>query len=178
MKVLIVYATTEGQTRKIARYLSNSMQDRGHTVELFDCSTPEGKPDPSNFDAVLLAASVHDKRYQAAFYHYVSENLEALQQKPVALVSVSLAITLAGGEAEAQSYVDDFLAETGLKVDRVHLAEGAIRYFEYSGSEANTIHVVVFKGQRKMPERDGNPEYTDWAALDAFAASFLEVSRK
>jgi len=29
-----------------------------------------------------------------------------------------------------------------------------------------------------MPDRGSNPEYTDWQALDAFAATFMEGARK
>ena len=82
-------------------------------------------------------------------------------------------VWLSGGEAAARSYVDDFFAETGLRTDAVHLAEGAIRYFEYARSEAQTIELVVFKGQKKMPSIGGNPEYTDWGAIDAFTAAFV-----
>lgn len=174
MNVLIAFATTEGQTRKIARYTARSLEGAQHAVQVHDCSDESAPFEIAEFDAVILAASVHHKRYQNAFYRFVDTNLAALHEKPVALVSVSLAVTLASGAAEARSYVDEFTNETGLKTDAVHLAEGAIRYFEYSASEASTINLVVFKGQKKMPARNGNPEYTDWKALEAFALSFLD----
>ena len=33
MKLLVVFGTLEGQTEKIAHYLSNIFQNRGYTVE-------------------------------------------------------------------------------------------------------------------------------------------------
>jgi menaquinone-dependent protoporphyrinogen oxidase len=178
MNVLIAFGTTEGQTRKIARHMAQSMQDAGHSVELHDCSGRAASPSVGDFDVVVLAASVHHRRYQTAFYSFVQSNLTALQSKPVAFVSVSLSVTLASGEAEAREYVDDFISETGLSPAAVHLAEGAVRYFQYGSSEELTIDLLVFKGQKKMPKRESNPEYTDWQALDAFAASFLEDAGK
>jgi menaquinone-dependent protoporphyrinogen oxidase len=36
MKILIAYATTEGQTRKICRYCADVLIDEGHSVELLE----------------------------------------------------------------------------------------------------------------------------------------------
>ena len=36
MRVLIVYATVEGQTGKIARFLADKLQSDGHKVDLVD----------------------------------------------------------------------------------------------------------------------------------------------
>ena len=36
MNVLIVYGTTEGQTRKIAEWTATHVRERGHQVELHD----------------------------------------------------------------------------------------------------------------------------------------------
>jgi len=178
MNVLIAFGTTEGQTRKIARHMARSLEGNEHTVQLHDCSDRNTSAEPAQFDAVILAASVHHKRYQTALYEFVESHRSALEHKPVAFVSVSLAITLASGEPEARSYVDDFAKEVSLQFDAVHLAEGAVRQFEYSSSEASTINLVVFKGQRKIPENAGNPEYTDWTALDAFVEQFIaEIAR-
>ena len=174
MNVLIAFGTTEGQTRKIARHMAQSIRDCGHDAELHDCSGQTVVPDIGDFDLVILAASVHHKRYQTAFYNFIELNLATLHAKPLAFVSVSLSMTLASGEAEAREYVDDFVTETGLVPDAVHLAEGAIRYYQYGSSEELTINLLVFKGQKKMPKRDGNPEYTNWEALDTFTTTFLE----
>ncbi len=36
MKILIIYGTTEGQTRKIARYMEEQLQGAGHSVVISD----------------------------------------------------------------------------------------------------------------------------------------------
>ena len=172
MNVLIAFATTEGQTRKIARAMAQSLRSQQHDVTLHDCSDGIASPDIDVFDSVIMAASVHHQRYQPGFYEFAASHLEALKAKPVAFVSVSLSVTLASGEAEARGYVDDFAKETSLHFDAVHLAEGAVRYFEYNPSDELTVDLIVFKGQKKMPQRDGNPEYTDWTALEAFTQQF------
>ena len=174
MNVLIAFATTEGQTRKISRAMAQTLKNQQHDATLYDCAANSTRPDIDDFDCVILAASVHHQRYQTDFYNFVTSHLDSLQKRPVAFVSVSLSVTLASGEAEAKSYVDDFTKETGLIPDAVHLAEGAVRYFEYSPSDELTVDLIVFKGQKKMPERTSNPEYTDWLALDTFAQQFAK----
>lgn len=173
MNVLIAFATTEGQTRKIARAMARSIREAGCAATLYDIAELSAAPDVGEFDAVILAASVHHQRYQPEIYDFARSNLEALKAKRTAFVSVSLSVTLASGEVEARGYVDDFTKETGLQPDAVHLAEGAVRYSEYGSSDELTVDLIVFKGQKKMPKRDGNPEYTDWQALGAFIASFV-----
>ena len=44
MKLLIVYGTTEGQTRKIARYMEDVLQDAGHKVTIADVTEEPPAP--------------------------------------------------------------------------------------------------------------------------------------
>jgi menaquinone-dependent protoporphyrinogen oxidase len=37
MKALIIYGTTEGQTRKIARFMENVLEEMGHKATIAGC---------------------------------------------------------------------------------------------------------------------------------------------
>jgi menaquinone-dependent protoporphyrinogen oxidase len=63
MKILIVYATTEGQTRKVARHVFDRLAGAGHAAGLIAATEAEGL-DPAGFDGVVVAGSVHGGRYQ------------------------------------------------------------------------------------------------------------------
>ncbi len=52
MKVLIVYGTTEGQTRKIASFLKDETEKLGHQVTLTDSTN--NPPLPVGYDVVLI----------------------------------------------------------------------------------------------------------------------------
>ncbi len=69
MKVLIIYGSTEGQTRKIAGYLKEEAVKLGHEVSLADAT--DNPPKPVGFDLVLIGASVHMHKYQTAVVHYI-----------------------------------------------------------------------------------------------------------
>src|SRR5271169_2792409 len=66
MNVLIVYGTTEGQTRKIAEWTATHARKLGHKVELRDSTSPVYDSDLQSFDAFVIAASVHQERHQDA----------------------------------------------------------------------------------------------------------------
>ena len=78
MNILLVYGTTEGQTEKIARYLSARLGERGHQTMLANAAGPSLAPTPDRFDAVIIAASLHAGRYQAAIVDYVRTHRAAL----------------------------------------------------------------------------------------------------
>ena len=66
MNILIVYGTTEGQTRRICRFCADHLIAQGHSVELMQASGEEAEMDLSRFDAAIVAASVHLRVYQIA----------------------------------------------------------------------------------------------------------------
>ena len=61
MNVLIVYGTTEGQTRKIAEWMATRIRERGHQAELRDSAALAPDLDLKAFDAFMIAASVHQE---------------------------------------------------------------------------------------------------------------------
>ena len=91
MRTAIIYATTEGQTRKIANYVTEHILKRGQEVEIVDaveCS-PEFSFEP--YGLAILMASLHAGHYQAAMTDFVKRHREELQAIENAFVSVSLA---------------------------------------------------------------------------------------
>ena len=61
MKLLIVYGTTEGQTRKICKYIRDKAVDDGHEVSIADATGLNISP--SAFDALIMGASLHTDKY-------------------------------------------------------------------------------------------------------------------
>ena len=59
MKVLIAYATTEGQTRKIAEKIAIQVRELGNAAELVDVDRERHGVNVDDFNAVIVAASVH-----------------------------------------------------------------------------------------------------------------------
>jgi menaquinone-dependent protoporphyrinogen oxidase len=89
--MLVIYGTTEGQTAKIAGALASTFRKYGVSVDLAEAGSA-WDPEPEDYAAVIVAASVHAGSYQRQLRRWVRSHAEALQERPTAFVSVCLAI--------------------------------------------------------------------------------------
>jgi menaquinone-dependent protoporphyrinogen oxidase len=174
MTVLVLYATIEGHTRKIAERAASKLEEAGQIVVLGDVREP-GFAVPGRFDGVLLCAPIHIGRYPTSVAQFLIDWKAALAQVPTALVSVSLGIRSGSAEdrAEAEEYPAKLERKTGFHIPKVHHAAGALKYLEYDFFKRALM--------RQIAEKEGGPvdtsqdhEFTDWAALDAFVQEFAD----
>jgi menaquinone-dependent protoporphyrinogen oxidase len=161
MKLLIVYGTVEGQTRKICEYLRDEAKRAGHTVSLND--TTETHLHPEAFDAVIVGSSVHAEKYQDSVEHYVQEHHEVLNKIPGAFVSVSL--TAASDEPKSWNELEEmtkkFLDRTGWHPEYVEQVAGALRYSKYNFLKKFIMRMIAQK-QGGDVDTSQDYEYTDW----------------
>lgn len=173
MKILVTYATTEGQTRKIARWVADRMFDQSHTVEL----APLSEFDDiglRRFDGVILAASIHLGHYQPEVAEFAHKAAKQLVNQPTLFLSVSLAA--AGHDAEDWRGLDriseEFYAATGWSPDRFVQVAGAYKPSEYDMVRRFVMRRVI---AQKDPDKDLSidHEYTDWQSLGAEVDAWL-----
>ena len=174
MKILIVYGTTEGQTRKIADVVAEHMRDLGESVTLVDSTDVPKGLDVGDHDAVVVAGSVHNGRHQASLFQFVRDNLSTLRQKPTGFLSVSL--SMASDDAEdrldAAACADRFIEAAEWQPTVTHLVAGALRYTQYDFFKSWILKMIASaKGASTDTSRDH--EFTDWDDLKAFAGAFL-----
>ena len=175
MRILIGYATSEGQTRKIAEFSADHLRAGGHEVELFSLDDARGV-EPGRFDGVILAGSVHVGGYQKALTAFAKAHAGALNAERDLFLSVSL--TAAGDVAEdwegLEKIVESFVADTGWTPDRIEHVAGAFRFTEYNLFQAWAMRKIA-KARDPDIDTHGDTEYTDWqklaAVLDDWAGS-------
>lgn len=173
MKLMIGYATKEGQTRKIARHIADMAAEAGHAVELLAIDDADDLA-LNRFDAILLAAPVHVGHYPKAMGKFVSDHAAALSDAPARFLSVSLAA--AGHDAEdwrsLDDIVSDFRAATGwTPVETKHVA-GAYVPSKYDILTGFIMRRII---SEKDPDADlrADRDYTDWDDLNAWTDSWL-----
>jgi menaquinone-dependent protoporphyrinogen oxidase len=173
MKLLIVYGTTEGQTRKIARYIENILQDAGHKVAIADAT--EEPPSPEGYDAILIGASIHVHKYQSAVTHYITHHLSALNKMPGAFFSVCLAVAsdLEEEHREAIKITNDFLKQTGWMPLITTQIAGALKYTQYDFFKRLLMKVIA-KREGHTTDTSKDYEYTDWNQVKQFVSEFLD----
>jgi menaquinone-dependent protoporphyrinogen oxidase len=170
MTILIAYATTEGQTRKIARFCADCLTAQGASVEvlpLVDLPDDEGG-DMARYRAVILAGSVHGGRLQPQLHRFAARHAAALNDKPGLFLMVSLAA--AGNNADEHAdlarIAAEFVDSCGWTPEKVVNVAGAFRFTQYDFFKSLAMRWIAHsKGEAVDPHAD--KEYTDWAALAA-----------
>jgi menaquinone-dependent protoporphyrinogen oxidase len=174
MRVLIAYATTEGQTRRIATAMAGQVRERGHDVRLVDIAIKPSDVHPADFDAIVIAASVHREKHQEDMEDFVSASKTVLAPKPTMFISVSLAAAFEEGREDAERYIANFVTNTGWKPGKSLAVAGALRSNEYDYYQQQILKYVVLK-DRKVDHPEQDHEFTDWKALAGAVEAFLNV---
>jgi menaquinone-dependent protoporphyrinogen oxidase len=177
MKILIVYGTVEGQTRKIAYYMQDVLRQSGHTVTVADAS--DDPPAPGSYDAVLIGSSIHIHKYQSAIVHYVTHNAAVLNKMPGAFFSVCLAVAsdIEEEHREAEKITRDFLEQTGWEPSSTTQIAGALKYTQYDFLK-RFIMKMIAKREGRTTDTSQDYEYTDWDAVKKFAIEFAQSVQK
>lgn len=172
-RLLIVYGTTEGQTRKIAEFIAAKARGAGHVVEIHDATAVPAGLNPEGFDHVIVAASLHHEQHQAPVDFFVRKNLLPLQNVHTAFLSVSL--SAAGDESDhhdALACANRFLMELRWQPSRTVLVAGALRFTEYDFFKRWALKQIA--RQKGAPtDTSSDYEFTNWSELERFTSEFL-----
>ncbi|WP_076410157.1 menaquinone-dependent protoporphyrinogen IX dehydrogenase [Shewanella sp. UCD-KL12] len=165
-KILIIYSSVHGQTRKIADHIKCSLSANGNDVE---CCSLDEAPKLDGFEKVILGASIRHGKHNPAVYDFITANLELLETKQTAFFSVSLvARKEAKNTAETNPYMQAFLEKTVWRPQVLTVFGGNLDYQGYSMMDRNIIRFIMWitKGPTAA---DTKVEYTDWKKVELFA---------
>lgn len=173
-RTLILYATTEGYTVRIAERIAQVLRDKGHTVEAHPADAAAAGLDPAQYDGVIVGASIHYGRHPGYLRALLRDHRAALAARPGAFFSVSLS---AGGPRAkpeaAQRYLETFLRQVGWRPQHTATVAGALQYRKYGVFKRLLMRVFVgVAGGDTDTSRDY--EYTDWDAVERFADTFAQ----
>jgi menaquinone-dependent protoporphyrinogen oxidase len=176
-KILILYASAEGQTARIAARVVGSLVGSGHQVEAHYATPGRRMPDFAAYDAIVVGASVHYGHHPRFLSSQLERQRTALARRPGAFFSVSLSADGPGAKPDAaRRYADEFLRRIGWEPGRTATFGGALRYSEYPAWKRFLVGLFVrVAGGDTDPSRDY--EYTDWRAVERFAEGFEQSLR-
>ncbi len=174
-RILVFYGTTDGHTAKIAQVLGSDLRDAGATVHIVDAGTGHSDPRPQDYDAVIVAASVHLGNFQRVVAHWVQAHHRQLTGMPSAFLSVSLTAIQADPEAERElvAILEKFFATTGWRPATSRSFAGALLYSHYGWFKRWLMRRMAKKAGVET-EVSKDYEYTDWDELRVFAQSFVQ----
>ena len=171
-KIYIAYATSEGQTAKIAEYIAGVARTHGCQADTADIVASDGRI-PDGYDGVIVGSSIHVGKHDKHACEYVRQNREHLNQVPSAFFSVSLSAH--GDEENAEKYVEDFEEDTGWHPGKVGIFGGALPYTQYGFFKRHMMKSIA----GHMPGQLGTDisrdyVYTEWDGVERFIEHFLQ----
>jgi len=176
--VLIVYATKEGQTGRIATRMAETFRAEGHEVELLDTEQAHVRGDLDRYRLVIVGAPIHAQGYPRSIVRFAREHRALLERLPSAFFSVGLAVCsrTSDGRAQTLEVVEGFVKKTGWRPRRIELIAGALPYSKYDFVTRFVMRRIVEKeGGDTDTSRDY--EYTDWQRVTAFARELADEIR-
>jgi len=170
---LIAFATSEGQTERIASRLAERFAEAGVDVHLRQLGDT---PELNGFDLVVLGASIHVGEHQPAAVEFATVHAEALADRPSAFFSVSLTASdhTPTAEATVQGYLQTFVETTGWHPHLMSCFAGRLAYTHYGFVKKRLVRTIARKGG-KATDLTRDHEYTDWAQVDRFADECLTL---
>lgn len=177
VKVVVFFATTNGQTQRIAERIAATLREREVSSDAFDVESAEGRSiDWKGVDGVLLGASLYRGKYQRRAVEFARTHRDALNSRPSGFFGVSLsAASQNPEEVEAAGQLAQRFAEkAGWKPTRIASFAGALAYTRYGF----LIRFIM----RRIARKEGAPtdtsrdyELTDWAEVERFASEMAEA---
>jgi menaquinone-dependent protoporphyrinogen oxidase len=172
-RFLVLYGTTEGQTRKIAMAIGNTLRTRAADVDVVNAAAARSDLAPKDYTAVIIAASVHVGGYQRAVRRWVKTHARALNEMPTAFVSVCLGVLERNPKTDQDlsRIANGFFVATGWKPTNFKVVAGALPYTKYNWLKRWMMRRIVAKAHGDT-DTTRDFEYTDWNDLRAFAIGF------
>ncbi len=167
-RILIVYATIDGQTRKICERLRSVVEADRHQVTLLPIDEA-GSVDASAFDKIVVGASIRYGRHSRRIVEFVNEHARVLDARPNAFFSVNIvARKPQKSRPETNPYLRKFVGQIRWRPKELEVFAGKLDYPRYGFFDRLIIRLIMaITGGPTDPATV--VEYTDWQRVDAFA---------
>ncbi|HML08620.1 MAG TPA: flavodoxin domain-containing protein [Xanthobacteraceae bacterium] len=175
----VYYATRDGQSRRIAEHISRRLAESEISAPARDIAA--APPPPSELAAaaaVIVVAAVRYGRHLPEADRFLAAYRALPSPPPLALASVNLTARKAGKTTIAGNvYLRKAIARHRLEPAVAVAFAGRLDYRLYGALDRQIIRfIMLLTGGPTDP--DARIEYTSWPAVDAFAASIVELIRR
>jgi menaquinone-dependent protoporphyrinogen oxidase len=173
-RVLVVFASSHGQTRKIADAIAAGLRRRGCIAELGDAAHGVASlPPPDDYDAVVLGSRVQFGKHAPVIAAYVRAHRAPLIGVVSAFFSVSNSAAHRSKGSDPNGYVRKQLEDLAWEPRVTAAFGGALPYTKYG--------LILRFVMKRLSKREGHPtdtsrdhEFTDWAAVARFADAIAD----
>jgi menaquinone-dependent protoporphyrinogen oxidase len=165
--VLLVFASSHGQTRKIAVTIAAQLRHAGIEVDLAD-ALAGAVPAPDGYDAVVVGSRVELGKHAAPVLRYLERHGRRLVAMPTAFFSVSMSASERDAGADPGGYLRKTFTAIGWTPSRMIAFAGGLPYRKY-GRILRFVMKRISAAARHPTDTSRDHEATDWDAVVAFA---------
>jgi menaquinone-dependent protoporphyrinogen oxidase len=174
-RILLLFATREGQTEKIARVITDHLEEavaNPALVDIAEVDKTELAP-LTDFDLLVFGASLHEGRIEKSMQQFINTHAKVISGIPHSFFLVSLSAAEKNA-VQRKSWLEEagekVQSSLGVHFDHMEMIAGALRYSKYSWLEKFFMKRIVGKaGGDTDTSRDY--EYTDWQQVYDYARS-------
>jgi menaquinone-dependent protoporphyrinogen oxidase len=173
-KIIILYSTTDNYTIKICNKIKDIIELKDNTVTLLSIDSQKIKL--TEFDYIIIGASIRYGKHNKKVYKFIHENQEVLENKKNAFFSVNIVARKANKNTpETNPYLVKFLKQISWKPKNLAVFAGKLDYQKYGVFDRQMIRFIMW-----LTKGDTDPksviEYTNWEDVDKFANLICKTS--
>lgn len=173
MKLLCLYSTREGQTKKILHRIARHFDDAEcDFVDLNENPTVEF----SRYQKIIIGASIRYGKLNPSLYRFIDLHKMELETSGAAFICVNLT---ARKESEGKDtpegsvYVKTFLKKSPWQPSMIGVFAGALYYPRYKWFDRMMIKLIMtLTGGETDTTKE--VEYTNWDKVDLFSRAFKQ----
>lgn len=176
MKIVIAYASIEGQSEKIARRIAGTLEHMAIDSVLINTRKQPDAPWPAACDGLIAGGPLHREHHPEELERWLVTHNEHWSQMPCAFYSVSLSASSDREEDrdDAWRVMHRFLDKVGMHPVESTIMAGALKYSRYGFFEKRIMRNIVKKSGGRDLDMSKDYEYTDWHLVEEFARTFAE----
>lgn len=179
-KLLVVFATREGQTEKVARRISTHLHEAGAKVQLINAADRASLEDLelAGYDHLVFGASMHAGGIEAELVDFVNEHRRTIERAPRSFFLVLLSAATPDPQLREQWLLDarkKMDEQLQVSFDEVEMIAGALKYSKYPLPLKWLMRRIARKaGSDTDISRDY--EYTDWRQVARYARKLMSTT--
>ena len=179
-KVLIIFATREGQTEKVATRISEHLTSSGADVLLANAKDKHATDsiDLCAYDLLVFGASMHVGGLESELVEFINANREKIELRDRAFFMVLLSAATKDPALKDASLADarkKMVEQVLIPFDDVEMIAGALKYSKYPLALKWVMRRIARKSGEDT-DMSKDYEYTDWRQVERYATRLYEMS--
>ena len=173
MKILIIYSSTDGHTKKICEVIKENLINKGelHLTSIENVS----EINVQFYDYIIIGASIRYGKHNRKVFDFIEKNLNIIENKKNAFFSVNVvARKNEKNTPETNPYIKKFLSKTRWKPKKLGVFAGKVDYPNYSFINKQIIRFIMFITKGPI-DTSKSFEFTNWDNVKKFAQEIDKI---